>query len=86
MIKSPGTYYRQLRMATLSLLVLTLVSLGITMGCALMGSTQGVITFRSATGSAAYALAVVLGIYLIASLVRWLHLRNAPVHVQNVQQ
>lgn len=76
MIKSPGTYYDELRLATRQALVLTLVSLGLTVSLALAGFTRGVITMRGATLSLAYALAVFLGLYLIASGVRWMNSRR----------
>jgi len=80
---APVSYYRQLERGTLQLFIVTLVFLGLTVLCALLGFSQGVISLRGATSSLAYAFAVLFAIYTVASLFRWIG-RRRPASRQGV--
>jgi hypothetical protein len=75
----PRTYYQQIQRATAQFAILTIVLLGITLICAWLGFTQGVVSLRGATASAAYASGVLFILWGIASLFRMVgHRQHKP--------
>jgi hypothetical protein len=72
--------YRELGRVTFVVLLAALTSYGITVMCALVGLSRAVISFRGVTASLAYVFAVLLALFLTASLVatviRWLDRRS----------
>jgi hypothetical protein len=72
--------YHQLGNATVVLLFVTLTCYAITLLCAVLGLPEAVISFRGALMSLAYAFAVCLGLFLVASLtaalIRWIDQRS----------
>jgi membrane protein implicated in regulation of membrane protease activity len=68
-------YYRQLGRVTLGLLLSALLFYGITLFCAWLGLAQAAASFGGIAASLAYAFAVLLAVFLTASIaaaiIRW---------------
>ena len=73
-------FYRQLGFATAAVLFAALGALGITLVCALLGLSHAVISFRGVAASLAYVFAVLLCLFMVASVVggfvRWIDRRG----------
>jgi hypothetical protein len=66
----PQTHYQQIQRATVQLAIITSLLLGMTLVCAWLGFSNGVVSLKGATSSAAYAFAVLFTMWGIASLFR----------------